>query len=112
MGQKRDQASQAAARSRPSAPELRGAVGGMGVSSERVGHAGPGQEGTDGLRPTALPADTVTNEAPEQHPWGEEENPVGLPPKAGYPRLDPRHEEHPYRPDKDQPESRSRAARK
>ncbi|MCW2756190.1 MAG: hypothetical protein JWQ32_3601 [Marmoricola sp.] len=25
----------------------------MGVSSERVGHAGPGQEGAEGFRPTA-----------------------------------------------------------
>jgi len=71
------------------------------VSSERVGHAGPGQESTDGLRPTApRPAGCATGEAPEQHAWGEEQNPVGLSPKAGYPRLDPRHEQHPYRPDK------------
>lgn len=38
------------------------------------------------------------DEPPEQHAWGEEENPVGIPPKGGYPSLDPRHEEHPFDP--------------
>ena len=74
----------------------------MGVSSERVGRAGPGHEGTEGVRRTdAASAEPAgADEAPEQRPGGPEQNPVGLPPKAGYPRLDPRHEEHPYRPDR------------
>jgi len=62
------------------------------VSSERTGHAGPGQHTTDGVR------DTSTNDAevpredlpPEQRPDVEEDNPEGLEPKAGYPSLDPR----------------------
>jgi hypothetical protein len=67
------------------------AAGGMGVSSERVGHAGPGQEATDGLRdvaPHEFPPDTDV--PPEQAPGSPEENPVGLPPKAGYSSKDPR----------------------
>ncbi|MDI6909948.1 hypothetical protein [Nocardioides sp.] len=67
------------------------AAGGMGVSSERVGHAGPGQEATDGVRdvaPHERPADA--DEPPEQRPGNPEENPVGLPPKAGYSSKDPR----------------------
>ena len=64
--------------------------GEMGVSSEREGHAGPGQTGTDGVRDVApdRPADEDT--PPEQRPGAEEENPEGIAPKAGYPRLDPR----------------------
>lgn len=67
------------------------AAGGMGVSSERVGPAGPGQEATDGLRdvaPHERPADADV--PPEQAPGNPEDNPVGLPPKAGYSRKDPR----------------------
>jgi len=67
------------------------AAGGMGVSSERVGHTGPGQEATDGLRdvaPHERPADQDT--APEQSVGNPEDNPEGIPPKAGYPKLDPR----------------------
>ena len=72
------------------------AAGGMGVSSERVGHAGPGQEATDGVRdpsPGALPEDTP----PEQTPGAVEERPEGLAPAAGYPSLDPRSEDKPYK---------------
>ena len=66
------------------------AEGGMGVSSERTGHAGPGQDTTDGLRDTSAnrPADPDT--PPEQSTGNEETNPEGLEPKAGYPSLDPR----------------------
>jgi len=75
--------------SNPNAGGPEGARGGMGVSSERVGHTGPGQEATDGVRPTApVP---VPDPPPEQHPGNPEENPAGIPPKAGYPTLDPRH---------------------
>jgi hypothetical protein len=70
------------------------AEGGMGVSSERTGHAGPGQHTTDGVRDTSEPGagDEVPREElpPEQRPDAEEENPEGIEPKAGYPSLDPR----------------------
>jgi hypothetical protein len=72
------------------------AAGGMGVSSERVGHAGPGQESTDGVRdtsPTPLPEDTP----PEQAPGSEEVQPEGVAPAAGYPSLDPRSADKPYK---------------
>lgn len=64
--------------------------GDMGVSSEREGHAGPGQHGTDGVRDStpARPADE--DAPPEQRPGGEEVNPEGLPPKSGYSTSDPR----------------------
>ena len=67
------------------------AAGGMGVSSERVGHTGPGQQATDGLRdvaPHQPPDDEDT--PPEQTVGNPEDNPRGIPPKAGYPELDPR----------------------
>jgi len=69
------------------------AAGGMGVSSEREGHTGPGQHATDGTRDTTPidePPDAET--PPEQQPGNVEENPDGIPPKAGYPSLDPRSE--------------------
>ncbi len=67
------------------------AAGGMGVSSERVGPAGPGQEATDGLRdvaPHEHPADEDL--APEQSVGNPEDNPSGIPPKSGYSSKDPR----------------------
>jgi hypothetical protein len=67
------------------------ASGGMGVSSERVGPAGPGQEATDGLRDVAPhERDAGDDTPPEQSPGKPEDNPEGLPPKAGYPDKDPR----------------------
>ena len=68
-----------------------GAAGGMGVSSERVGHAGPGQEATDGLREVA-PHESYggADSPPEQSTGNPEPKPVGLPPKAGYSERDPR----------------------
>jgi len=77
--------------SSPNSAGPQGAAGGMGVSSERVGHAGPGQHATDGQRDTA-PHERAPDEEtpPEQSPGNPEENPVGLPPKAGYPSTDPR----------------------
>jgi hypothetical protein len=67
------------------------AAGGMGVSSERVGHAGPGQEATDGLRDVA-PHERAPDDylPPEQAAGNPEDNPEGRPPKAGYSSLDPR----------------------
>ena len=82
--------------STPNSGGIEGAAGDMGVSSERVGHAGPGQIGTDGLRdvgPDGPPADAP----PEQSEGGPEDNPDGIPPKAGYPSLDPRADDHPYK---------------
>jgi hypothetical protein len=64
---------------------------GMGVSSERVGHAGPGQQATDGLRDVAPHERTPEEEiAPDRAPGDPEANPAGIPPKAPPPRLDPR----------------------
>lgn len=65
--------------------------GEMGVSSEREGHAGPGQHATDGIRDvTPAERDPDAEVPPEQAPGAEEENPVGLDPKAGYSSIDPR----------------------
>jgi hypothetical protein len=89
---------------RDSSPNAGGperAEGGMGVSSERVGPTGGGGEGTDGERDTTGPAhrdpagDLVGSDA-EFEP-GVEENPDGIDPKAGYPSLDPRSEDAPYK---------------
>jgi hypothetical protein len=73
-----------------------GAAGGMGVSSERVGETS-GEERTDGLKDTSA-HDTPEDAPPEQTAGGEEPQPEGIEPKAGYPRLDPRHEHKPYQP--------------
>ncbi len=77
--------------SNPNANGPDGAAGEMGVSSERTGPTGPGQHATDGTRPTA-PAERGPDEdvPPEQRPGQVEENPDGLPPKAGYSSVDPR----------------------
>jgi hypothetical protein len=83
-------------RSTPNSSGPEGAAGGMGSSSERVGHAGPGQVGTDALRDTTE-LDTPADAPPEQSAGGEEVQPDGVDPKAGYPRMDPRHEDKPYR---------------
>jgi hypothetical protein len=80
--------------STPNAAGPERASGGMGVSSERVGHTGPGQESTDGEKDTTEPrhtdqaGDLVGSDAEfTQEP---EENPAGLGPKADYPSRDPR----------------------
>jgi hypothetical protein len=78
------------------------AGGDMGISSERVGPTGGGTESTDGERDTTAPAhrdqsgDHVGSDG--EFEQGEEENPEGIDPKAGYPPRDPRHEDLPYRP--------------
>jgi hypothetical protein len=82
--------------STPNAAGPEGAAGAMGSSSERVGHAGPGQVGADGTRDTSV-VDGPSDAPPEQHAGGPEPQPEGVEPKAGYPRLDPRHEHKPYR---------------
>ena len=63
---------------------------GMGVSSERIGHTGPGQTSTDGIKDTSVDRDGDTDVPPEQRPGNVETNPQGIEPKAGYPSLDPR----------------------
>ena len=68
--------------SNPNSAGLQGLSGDMGVSSERVGPAGPGGAlATDGARPTSPPP-LPDVPAPEEHPGNLEENPVGIPPKA------------------------------
>lgn len=70
---------------------------GMGVSSERIGHTGPGQEGTTGVKEVrAVGHGGEVDLPPEQHEGHPEPNPVGLEPKAGYPSVDPRSERKPY----------------
>lgn len=88
---------------------------GMGVSSKREGHAGPGQHGTDGVRYTG-PTEPRGDAPPEQSPGSPEVRPADPsgpdaaagPPatKAGYPRLDPRSKQHPYVPGSSQGRTR------
>jgi hypothetical protein len=72
------------------------AAGGMGISSERVGPTGGGDEGTDGERDTSEPphrdhvGDLVGSDA--EFEQGDEQNPEGIAPKAGYPSKDPRND--------------------
>ena len=42
--------------------------------------------------------DTPADGPPEQSTGGDEPQPDGVVPKAGYPKLDPRHEDKHYRP--------------
>jgi hypothetical protein len=72
------------------------AAGGMGVSSERVGRAGPGQEATDGVRDTS-PQPDQGDTPPEHEPGAVEVQPEGIEPAAGYPSLDPRSDDKPYK---------------
>jgi hypothetical protein len=66
--------------------------GDIGVSSGREGHVGPGQPpAPTGVRDNSVvEPDPDAPTPPEQSPGGEEANPEGLEPKAGYPSLDPR----------------------
>ena len=66
------------------------AAGDMGVSSEREGHTGPGQHGTDGTKDVTTARPTGDDVPPEQRPGQVEDNPEGLPPKSGYSSKDPR----------------------
>lgn len=80
--------------SNPNATGPAKAAGGMGVSSEREGHTGPGQHGTDGVRDVTEAVKGQTEDAPpEKAPGAEETNPEGLDPKAGYSKIDPRSED-------------------
>jgi hypothetical protein len=89
------------------------AAGGMGVSSERVGHTGPGQWATDGVKDTSAVDDdlpdaevesgaetgdlSVLDDTDRRLRRSGEVKPEGLPPAAGYPSLDPRSEDKPYK---------------
>ncbi|MCD4532534.1 hypothetical protein LRP67_00310 [Nocardioides sp. cx-169] len=65
--------------------------GDMGVSSEREGHAGPGQHAATGVRDTSEGRATPGDDAPpEQSTGNTEPKPEGLEPKAGYSSKDPR----------------------
>jgi hypothetical protein len=49
------------------------------------------QHGDDGIRDTSPKSDEPEGDTPpEQSPGNVEENPTGIPPKAGYPSKDPR----------------------
>ena len=72
------------------------AAGGMGVSSEREGHTGPGQIATDGVNDTSA-NDPDGDVPPEQSAGGDEVKPEGVAPAAGYPSLDPRSQDKPYK---------------
>jgi hypothetical protein len=79
--------------STPNANGPDGAAGGMGVSSERTGPTGPGQDATDGIRETSQvdsPDEPDAETPPEQSTGNPETNPEGLTPKAGYSSKDPR----------------------
>ena len=66
--------------SNPNGSGPQGTAGGMGVSSERVGHTGPGQVSTDGTRPTGRA--NPDGDAPlKPHPGGPEPKPIGITPK-------------------------------
>jgi hypothetical protein len=87
--------------SNPNAGGPDGAAGEMGVSSERVGPTGGTGESTDGEKDTTEPphtdhaGDLIGSDA--EFDQGEEENPEGIRPRAGYPSHDPRSEDTPYK---------------
>ena len=83
--------------SQPNSAGDQTASGGMGVSSERVGPTGDGQVATDGMKDTSLvPPEALPDDAPpEQAAGSPEDNPEGLPPKAGYSSVDPRSDDQP-----------------
>ena len=82
--------------SNPNAGGPERAAGGMGISSERVGPTGPGQESTDGERDTRQagtsgdPGLADEDTPAEQSTGNPEPQPEGLEPRAGYPSKDPR----------------------
>ncbi|WP_101525327.1 hypothetical protein [Nocardioides houyundeii] len=75
--------------SNPNASGEEGLAGEMGISSERVGTAGPGQVSTDGVR-DASPNPPEPDPGPEQSAGGHEENPAEMGRKSDYPSADPR----------------------
>lgn len=87
--------------SNPNASGPHRATGGMGVSSERIGPTGGGEVGTDGEKDTSAPPHTDANGdvvgSDAEFEQGDEENPRGIEPKAGYPSHDPRSADAPYK---------------
>jgi hypothetical protein len=67
-------------------------TGDIGVSSGREGYSGGGHhDAPTGTRDTSeVRVDPDADAPPEQSRGGEETNPEGIEPKAGYPSLDPR----------------------
>ncbi|MBZ5737725.1 hypothetical protein [Nocardioides mangrovi] len=58
------------------------------------------QHGDDGTRDVSEhERDPDEETLPEQSVGNPEDNPDGVPPKAGYPSKDPRSQDHPYRTD-------------
>lgn len=70
----------------PNAGSRHRLAGGMGVSSERVGHAGDESAVTHGVK-TTNPPPLPEDPPPEEAPGNPEENPVGIPPKAPPPSV-------------------------
>jgi hypothetical protein len=95
-GEQRDPQARDIRESTPNSTGPERAAGGMGVSSERVGHTGPGQHATDGVKDTS-PAPPPEDAPPEQSAGGEEPQPEGLEPAAGYPSRDPRSGDKPWK---------------
>ena len=92
MTDRRDETEAELRGSNPNASGPDSLEGGIGVSSERVGHTGPGRVSTDGVKDTSVVErdDEHDDTPPEQSTGNVEEKPEGQPPKAGYPDLDPR----------------------
>lgn len=74
-----------------------GRDGDMGVSSERVGPTGPGQEGTSGTRDVGPGEHPADGEAPPEQAGSREGDEQGevhpdppIPPRSGYSSYDPR----------------------
>jgi len=95
-GEHRDPQARDIRESTPNSTGPERAAGGMGVSSERVGHTGPGQQATDGVKDTS-PVPPPADAPPEQSAGGDERQPEGLEPVAGYPSLDPRSDDKPWK---------------
>ena len=80
---------------RDSTPDSTGparAAGGMGVSSERVGPTGPGQDATDGVKDTSPVEPDPGHDLPAEQSAGRRRRrprPRASPPAAGYPSLRP-----------------------
>ena len=92
-----DDVPDAAAEERESTPNAsgpEGAAGGMGSAAN--GSATQGLDRWVGRPPGSTSAAySMPMAPPEQSRGGEEPQPDGLEPKAGYPSLDPRHEDKP-----------------
>jgi len=97
----KEKAAESLRESQPNASGPDAAAGGMGVSSEREGHAGPRQHATDGMRDNSLSDGPTDDDAPpEQSAGGHEENPAALERENEWPSKDPRSDgDHPHEQD-------------